>query len=234
MAIKVLLVGGNGFIGSAIHLSLLKNNLIVFPTSRELTSIKRGFRKLNILDDSTWDFLKTEIKPEIVICTAWETTHNMYWQQKINYEFAEAVKKFSSFCFSIGVHRFIGIGSMSEYGFSPGSCNSLTTQVNPQDPYSETKVLASVNLDNVSKIYGRKANWVRIFHPYGTKENPRRLVPSLLRDMSNRVTVNINYPDHFLDFIHIDDVARAFTEIAIGNYEYSINLGTGVPTSVRN
>jgi nucleoside-diphosphate-sugar epimerase len=52
MAIKVLLVGGNGFIGSAIHLSLLKNNLIVFPTSRELTSIKRGFRKLNILDDS--------------------------------------------------------------------------------------------------------------------------------------------------------------------------------------
>jgi nucleoside-diphosphate-sugar epimerase len=230
MALRILLVGANGFIGASINKFLLESKLNVFPTSRKTSN---NTKILDIFKQSTWDVLKEEIKPDVVICTAWETEHNFYWEKQTNYDFMEATIKFAIYCFRNGVKKFICIGSMSEYGFSPGKCNALTTQVNPQDHYSEAKVLASIALGDAAHKFGKKANWVRLFQPYGPNEKVERLIPLLINNMTRNIPIEIKFPDHKLDFTHTEDIAKSLTKIAEFDYDYSINLGTGTATSVK-
>lgn len=234
MAVKVLLVGANGFIGSSICLKMIESKFNVFPTSRKNLKLRGNIKILDVFDRSTWDILKNEIKPNIVICTAWETEHNLYWNKQTNFDYMDATRKFATYCFENEVEKFICVGSMSEYGFSPGKCNAQTTQVNPQDPYSEAKVLMSIALEDIAKKFGKKANWVRLFQPYGPNEKVERLIPSLIRNMSRNIPLEIRFPEHKLDFTHAEDIAQAFVKITANDYDYSINLGTGISTSVRD
>lgn len=233
MPIKVLLIGANGFIGSSIKKVLNTEEFSVYPTSRGNNKLKNGFKKFNILDDQTWEFVHTEVNPTVVVCTAWETEHEVYWQKQSNFEFFKAIEKFSAFCFKNGVEKFIGVGSMSEYGFSPGKCNAKITPLNPQDPYSEAKVLTSLALKKNAQEFGKKANWLRIFQAYGPNENSKRLIPSLISSMRMYKSIDINFPEHRLDFIHTQDIAYAFSEVIKKDFNFEINLGTSVATSVR-
>lgn len=232
MSVRVLLVGASGFIGSSINLYLKREAVTLIPTSRTTVDKDSNYVKLDIFKENTWDVLRV-FKPDIVVCTAWETTHNIYWQSKTNFEYMEAIKAFSIKCFKNDVKKFIGLGSMSEYGFSPGKCNSQTTRVNPQDRYSEAKVLTSLALEKIANEFGREANWIRLFQPYGPGENNKRLIPSLFMNMSQNLPVNIRFPEHQLDFTFTKDISRFISEIIKGKFEFSINLGTGSVTSVK-
>jgi len=232
--LKIVLIGGNGFIGNAIYKELKSFNFEIIPTSRNINSLDSDFIEFDLFNENTWKVLLHEIQPDIVICTAWETEHSTYWQKNSNFDYAKAIIKFATACFSATINHFICLGSCSEYGFSPGKCNSITTPFNPQNPYSESKVFASAELHAIANKYGKKANWIRLFQPYGLKENPLRLIPSLIMNMSQGKVININTPNDMLDFTHISDVAAAIRLIVMGNYNFSINIGTGIATSISN
>ncbi len=232
MSVRVLLVGASGFIGSSINLYLKRDDFTVIPTSRTIVGKESSYVKLDVFKENTWDVLGV-LKPDVVVCTAWETTHNIYWQSKTNFEYMEAIKSFSIKCFKSGVKKFIGIGSMSEYGFSPGKCNSQTTLVNPQDRYSEAKVLTSLALKKTANEFGREANWIRLFQPYGPRESGERLIPSLFMNMTRNLPISIRFPEHKLDFTFTEDISRSISRIIKEYFEFSINLGTGTATSVK-
>jgi nucleoside-diphosphate-sugar epimerase len=233
---KIAIVGASGFIGSAIYRKLKATNYEVAATSRSIfqnNEYSNNF-KVDLFDKSTWDFLLTKFKPDIVICAAWDTEHNKYWHKDTNFHYMQANIEFAAACLTNGVNKFIGIGTMSEYGFSPGKCNSKTTQLNPQDAYSEAKVLTSISIKKIAADFGKKANWVRLFQPYGEKEKPERLIPTINRSMKQNTKVTIKYPNHSLDFTSITDIADALKYIVNNDIEYDINIGTGTATSIRD
>lgn len=233
---KIAIIGATGFIGSAIYKELKAVGHDVVGTSRSTSQNKESsnYCKVDLFDKSTWDFLLSELKPDIVICTAWDTEHGKYWHKDTNTYYMQASTEFAATCLNNTVSKFIGIGTMSEYGFSPGKCNSKITQLNPQDAYSEAKVLTSVHIQKIASDLGKKANWVRLFQPYGESEKPERLIPTISRSMRQNTQVEIKYPDHILDFTNITDIADALKFIANNDIEYDINIGTGIPTSVKN
>ena len=94
--------------------------------------------------------------------------------------------------------------------------------------------MASIDLELISNNYGKKANWIRLFQPYGFKEKPQRLIPSLISNMREDKSIYIKTPNDTLDFIHTDDVASLIRMIGLGDYEYSVNIGTGTATSISN
>jgi nucleoside-diphosphate-sugar epimerase len=146
----------------------------------------------------------------------------------------KATIEFATACFRANVSKFIGIGTMSEYGFSPGKCNSESSTVNPQDAYSEAKVLTSESIKRIANDFGKKANWVRLFQPYGKNEKSERLIPEIIKNMKQKNPVNIKFPNHMLDFTNTVDIGNALKFIAINDFEYYINVGTGVATSIRS
>jgi nucleoside-diphosphate-sugar epimerase len=231
---KIAIIGGNGFIGSAICRELAKFKMKVFLTTRDLKIVDGNFVKFDLLNRYSWDSLLNDIKPDIVINTAWETEHNKYWDKDTNKIFMKSTINFATACFTSGVKSFLCIGSGSEYGYSPGKCNALLTPLNPQDLYSESKVLTSVALKDIATNFGRKANWIRLFQPYGPGEKTERLIPSLIRDMSRGTPIKIKFPNHKLDFTHTSQIAYAIRMIASHDINFSINIGTGEATSAKD
>jgi nucleoside-diphosphate-sugar epimerase len=230
---KIALIGANGFIGSAIYNELKTIDLEILPTSRSVFP-NNNYIKFDLFDKSTWDILLQLFKPDIVICTAWDTEHDKYWDKDTNYDYMKATIEFATACFRANVSKFIGIGTMSEYGFSPGKCNSESSTVNPQDAYSEAKVLTSESIKRIANDFGKKANWVRLFQPYGKNEKSERLIPEIIKNMKQKNPVNIKFPNHMLDFTNTVDIGNALKFIAINDFEYYINVGTGVATSIRS
>jgi len=233
---RIAVIGGTGFIGSGIYNALKTLNSKVVYTSRGNLnySYDKNFIKFDLFNKSSWDSLLSDFKPNVVICTAWDTEHGKYWDSDINYDYMNSTIDFANSCLNGTVDKFIGLGSMAEYGFSPGKCNSRSTPINPQDFYSESKVLTSMALNKTAYDLGKKVNWVRLFQVYGINEKKERLIPRIISNMGNHTPFTIQFPEHHLDFTYLDDVSNAIKVITTENLDFSINIGTGIATSIRN
>lgn len=232
----VLVVGGSGFIGRALCDQLSLTGLNIVATSRTPFKHTTPYQQvtLDIFNEKNRIEVLKKFKPKTVVFLAWETTHLTYWESKLNFKYMESTLKFAEESYKFKVDKFIGVGSMSEYGFSPGSCNSERTRVNPQDLYSLSKSHTSNELANIAKKYESNANWVRLFHPFGPGEKNLRLIPTLINNMAAGKDVEVLNPKHRLDFTHATDIARAINLIVCNDFSYVIDVGTGVATSVES
>jgi nucleoside-diphosphate-sugar epimerase len=233
---RIAVIGGTGFIGASVYKTLKTHDSEVIYTSRSNLnrSNDKNFIKFDLFNKSSWETLLNEFKPNVVICTAWETEHDKYWDKNTNHDYMKYTIDFAESCLRGSVEKFIGFGSMAEYGFSPGKCNSKYTSFDPQDVYSESKVLTSIALDKIAHELGKKVNWVRLFQVYGVNEKRQRLVPRIIVNLLNQIPFTIKFPEHHLDFTYLDDVSSAIKVIAHNDIDFSINIGTGVATSVRS
>jgi len=232
---RIAIIGGTGFIGTSVYNALKTVDCEVIYTSRKSLNISntKNYLKFDLLNKLTWDTLLNEFKPNIVICTAWETEHDKYRDKSTNYDYMKYTIDFAESCLRGTVEKFIGFGSMAEYGFSPGKCNAKSTPLNPQDIYSECKVITSVKINKIAKDLGKKANWVRLFQVYGVNEKPERLIPHIISNVLAQIPFTVKFPEHQLDFTYINDVSSALKIIASDDIDFSINIGTGVATSVK-
>ena len=232
---RIAIIGGTGFIGASIYQAFKTLDYEVIYTSRKDLNISndKNYLKFDLLNKSTWDTLLNEFKPNIVICTAWETEHDKYWDKSTNHDYMRYTIDFAESCLRGTVEKFIGFGSMAEYGFSPGKCNAKSTPLNPQDIYSECKVLTSIELNKIAKDLGKKANWVRLFQVYGVNEKPERLIPRIISNILAQIPFTVKFPEHHLDFTYLGDVSSALKIIAIDDLDFSVNIGTGEAKSVK-
>lgn len=233
---RIAIIGGTGFIGSGIYQTLKNLNSEVIYTSRRNLNYNydKSCIKFDLLNKSSWDSLLNDFKPNIVICTAWETEHDRYWDKDTNYDYMKSTIDFANSCLSGTVEKFIGLGSMAEYGFSPGKCNSKSTPFDPQNFYSESKVHTSIALNKIAHDLGKKVNWVRLFQVYGAKEKKERLIPGIMSSMASQIPFTIKFPEHKLDFTYLDDISTAIKVTVKEDLDFSINIGTGIATSIRD
>jgi nucleoside-diphosphate-sugar epimerase len=232
---RIAIIGGTGFIGTSIYKAFKTLDNEVIYTSRKNLNISndKNCLKFDLLNKSTWTTLLNEFKPNIVICTAWETEHDKYWDKSTNLDYMKSTIDFAESCLRGTVEKFIGFGSMAEYGFSPGKCNAKSSPLNPQNIYSECKVLTSIELNKIAKDLGKKANWVRLFQVYGVNEKPERLIPRVISNILTQIPFTVKFPEHYLDFTYLGDVSSALKIIATEDLDFSVNIGTGVATSVK-
>jgi nucleoside-diphosphate-sugar epimerase len=233
---RIVVIGGTGFIGASIYKKLKEIDSDIKYTSRHNLNIAgdKDFIKFDLFNKYTWDNLLNGFKPNVVICTAWETEHDRYWDKDTNREYMKYTVDFAASCLQGSVNKFIGFGSMAEYGFSPGKCNSKLTPFNPQNVYSESKLLTSIALHRIANDLGKQVNWVRLFQVYGVNEKKERLIPQIISNMVHHLPFTIKYPEHRLDFTYLSDVSSAIRVIATNDIDFSVNIGTGIATSVRN
>jgi len=231
---STLVIGGSGFIGSAL-ISSLRDSRIINGTSRSTKEREShlGLIKLDLFDSTNWNEVLKNIQPKTVICTAWETEYREYWNKTTNLAYSKAIEEFAIACFSNSVEKFVGIGSMSEYGFSPGACMSGVTPLNPQDLYSETKIQTSIAVKKRAQEFGKNSMWLRLFQPYGPFENHKRLIPSVIKSLMDNGTALVNYPSHTLDFLTVQDTAEAIKFVLGSDTTNEIDIGSGIPMSVE-
>lgn len=230
---KVLVVGGTGFLGSEIAKRLHEDGRIVRSLNRKHSSSLEINQFLGSMSQpDSYREMISKWEPEIVIQSAWVTDQKTYRDSPSNRMYAQNTLELAEHCFRANTKHFIALGSSAEYGHPQEPCDAVSTKLDPRDSYSEYKLWTSERLRELANNYSRKFTWVRIFQPYGPDQDSARLIPSAARALAANREISISNPDTVLDWISARDVASAMAYTIDNDLPETIDIGTSIGTSV--
>lgn len=219
--LRILLTGGNGFIGKNIQEILSNKYTLIAPTVSQLNL-------LNI--DSTNNFLTRRGYFDVVIHSA-----NVGGKRNKKDDATIVYKNTSMFfnlirnknCFK----KLINLGSGAEYGKDKPLVKVLENEFGknvPKDYYGFSKFIIS----NYLETSGFGIN-LRLFGVYGKYEDTNiRFIPYVINRILDRKSIIINN-NVFFDYLYVNDLVRII-EYFINNKSrfISYNIGTGQAISL--
>lgn len=242
---RVLVIGGNGFIGSHLVDSLVSrgHTVAVFDlfdsTDHRWTAqgvetiagdflntgdVERAVQNMDVVVHmlSTTDPAKSEEDPTLDVRTNILSSISLF--QK---------------CAEAGVsHVFFPSSGGAIYGSQNRSVFSEESPTFPISPYAIGKLAIENYLGYFARKYGLTSTIFRISNPYGTRQNPRKrqgIIPIFLRQIMKGEPVAVMGDGTMVrDYIYVNDVAEIMAEMITGSPRHNLyNLGSGVATSVN-
>ena len=223
-----ILVIGNGFIASPIIQKLESEGHQLLIYSRTL---KNEISSRQILGDIFHfeDFAKTlSWEPQVIIHTAWVTTHGLYVNDQVNYKFAQFSADLARRIVSSNVKHLVVLGSGSEYGTQSEPCSAGITKLNPENLYAKQKVIAFNSVKKILSNSNIRFTWARIFHPYGLGQDKKRLLPYMIHTLKNGEQIRLDDTSSVLDWVTTRDIASAISWILRNDTPTEVDIGTTV------
>ena len=87
-------------------------------------------------------------------------------------------------------------------------------------------------VEDFSRRNNIAAVWGRVFFLYGPHEKPGRLVSSVIRSLLHEKEANCSHGRQIRDFLHVADVASAFTAILDSDVTGPVNIASGQPVRI--
>ena len=221
-----ILVIGNGFIATPIIQRLESEGHELLIYSRTLN---QGIQSQQVSGDILFfdDFVKTlSWKPQIVIHTAWITTHGLYQSDSSNYRYAQFTSDLAEHITHTDIEHLIVLGTCAEYGHQIGASTAGVTKVSPNNLYAEQKVAAFNAVKGLLEGTKVRMTWARIFQPYGPMQEMNRLIPYLIRSLKSGDHIRLSDTSSFHDWITTRDIASAITWVINHEVPTEVDLGT--------
>ena len=215
----VLVTGAGGFIGAALLKALLAIRSDVYgivrkPNWRLLDVEPIQLRFINLENSSELNSCLNEIKPRTIFNLS---AHGAYPDQN-NFESITRInlsstKWLADWC-SLNQCGLVHAGTSSEYGTN---CSAPTEMdiCRPNSAYAVTKLAATQMLELVCGSSNLSATVLRLYSVYGPMEEPKRLIPTLIRLGRQGQLPPFSPKEVTRDFVYIDDVVDAFIVSAI-------------------
>jgi nucleoside-diphosphate-sugar epimerase len=225
-----VLTGANGFVGRQIAAALAaagREVVGVTSSAGDPTVPVAAWRKADLLAPAGADTLMDELRPELLIHAAWDTTHGAFWSAPSNYDWAMASLRLLRDFRRAGGRRAVVVGSCAEYDWGHGFCSERTTPLSPGSTYGECKAALFRLATRLAREDGLSLAWARIFLVFGPHEDPRRLVPSVIRSVLGKRPARTSAGAQLRDFLSVEDCGAAIAALALGEVEGPVNIGSG-------
>ena len=231
---KILITGGNGFLGSNIVRKLIKENHNVYVFSKSTNNIQDILDKVKFNFSSNNELVNFEkeildFSPEVVIHCGWSGGNSYQDVNDLNqlYENVESSVKFLEILNHLpNKPKFIGFGSFSEYGNLPIPINENDVE-QPINLYG----LSKLTFKNYSKMlcnnYGIEWVWVRPCYIYGPNDVKTRLIPLLVNKLLNDQEIILDDCNKIIDYLYIDDFVDYFYSLIQNPSNGVYNLCSG-------
>jgi nucleoside-diphosphate-sugar epimerase len=235
---KIGVTGATGFIGQNLIPVLLRRGHQVVAFARDKTKTE-GFNWSSQVDFITGDINEPNpsaidrlAKCDAVIHLAWPGLPNYrdLFHIETNYP---ASYRFVKSLIEGGLRHIMVTGTCFEYGLING-CLSEDMPTQPVNPYGLAKDFLRCSLLLLREQHHFHLQWPRLFYVYGTGQNKSSLIPQLQRAIDNGDSCfPMSSGEQIRDFISCNDVAIALADILQSDSHGVINVGSGVPISVR-
>lgn len=234
MVTTILVIGGSGFIGSRVVDLLIKNGTSVVPYDiihsyqlndkarwvqadiLELTSIERLLFEYNVEA-----MIHLVGLPSVSYCE--KNPHFSFQLNVLSVQNAlEAMRK-------TDIKKIVFASSAAVYGYSSKVPVKESDSTNPSSIYGYHKLIAEEAIKAYSKSYGLNYVILRLFNVYGGDPFLGKDVISIfIRRALKGQPISVHGARKFRDFVHVNDVARAFAEVVMRDVSNQIiNVGTG-------
>lgn len=243
---KILITGGNGYVGREIVRRLYDDHAVCVADNVRNGSVrfrsdelqKFSFQQTDITDTSAVERLMTDFAPEIIIHLAaihyipeCEQNPVLATRTNINGTINLLVAAPSG-------ARFVFASSGAVYLPDDKPHNETTAALGPSDVYGYSKLHGEHYVNYFAQQRDLSAVVVRLFNVVGPGETNPHLLPELVAQLkAGRKTLRLGNMWPKRDYIHVQDAARGFIAVAlkddIGTANgLTVNLGTSQPYSV--
>ena len=236
--LKICVLGASGFVGANVSEYLNKNDyqVVGIGTSKKPWRMDNlNIDYVSVSRNSLVDELNN-LNPKILINLV---AHGGYSFQKnskriidANLTLTEEIASWALKNNAIIIHA----GSSSEYGRN-SSAPLENSEPFPNSLYSITKLASTQLLQHLSTL-GLKSVVLRLYSIYGPKEDPSRLMPSVIRGMFSKDWPKFTDPRIGRDFLYVQDLNDVI-EIIIQKYKSEnnqnfeiYNVGSGKLTRI--
>lgn len=238
---RVLVVGGNGFIGRHVLRHMLAAGAEV--AVMDVTGPEPEFSRLDWVTGSLTD--EALFASAVGGCDRVIFLANSSLPGSANNDLSSEVKahvqvsvKAAEICQSHGVGRFVFASSGGTvYGVDSQEPLREETQTFPRNAYGVSKLAIEHYLRVIGLLRGMQTVSLRISNPYGEGQRAHRnqgfVAAAMAHAMSGKTLPIWGDGTVERDFIHVSDVARAFVAAcAVDDPPGTVNIGSGQATSL--
>jgi len=236
---KVLVVGGEGFIGQ--HLI------------KKLCELQASVVSLGVMariDSKAYDYLSVDIRDKNMLASSLENydfeyvfnlggyiDHSCYSERGRNVldvHFVGLMNLLDQVC-GPRLKCFVHVGSSDEYGNAPSPQNETMREA-PISPYSAAKVAATHLFQALARSEKFPGVIVRPFLSYGPGQGLTRLIPQVINGCLKNISFPVSEGGQLRDFCYVEDIIEGMllagtSKSALGEV---FNLASGEPVSVRD
>ena len=246
MSEYILLTGGTGFVGSHLLEKLLNLNKNVILLKRSFSDpwrINKFIENENLIVKNIDEESVDEIFNQYSIIGIFHLASNSQRELNSNIisKMIDSNIKFPTQLLENSINNnvkfFINTGSVYEYELNNPPI-SEKTKIRPFNLYASTKTAFEDILKFYSANYDLNCSTLKLFTPYGPKDNENKITPYLIISSMKKEKIHIKSPNKTLDLIYIDDVINSYitvmNNISKFNEYDSFNIGMGVGTRIKD
>lgn len=243
---RVLIIGGNGYVGSRLCDVFQNSSYEIYSTFFQSKSTPGfdeknniNFVKLDALNSSAkflLEFLK-KINPDIIIFSAWCYTDNKdYGENLKNLEWGDALKKFGKALLDYSVKsdhviKFGVIGTCAEYGDAK-ELVTIYTDCIPTSLYGKIKNDSRIFLEKILGPSKIEFFWFRMFYLYAEQPPFAKLQRFCLDESIDNITLNNG--NYLIDYISIENASKEILYILRYAGPGIFNVGSGHIDTLAN
>jgi nucleoside-diphosphate-sugar epimerase len=245
---KIIVTGGAGFVGSHVVELLIKNKhypIIVDNlhsgkykhVKKFVDSGKAQFFKIDIRNKK--NLMKLPKTPAVIhlaaIASVLESIDNPSYVNDVN---VAGTLNMLEFCRMKKIKKFIFTSSAAIFGMYDKKSSEITKTI-PNTVYASSKLTGEQYCKIYSDLFGMNIVCLRPFNIYGPRQNDS--YAGVISKFMDRLSSN--YPPiihgdgkQTRDFIHVDDIAKAFLlSLKYNKKKYDVfNVATGKSTSINH
>ncbi|MDC1359604.1 NAD(P)-dependent oxidoreductase [Gammaproteobacteria bacterium] len=239
--IKLLVVGGSGFIGKAIVMHGVSMNMKVDSLGLSIPSEDQQVSDVNYLNADITDSKSLQViskqKYHYVVNTGGYIDHANFMNggdKIIGAHFNGVVNLVKSIDRS-NLLGFINIGSSDEYSNTVAPHHEGIRE-NPISPYSAGKVASTHFLQMLHKTEQFPSTTLRLFLCYGPGQDVQRFLPYLISQCVTNEEIKVSPGEQLRDYCYIDDIVAAVFLAMSDKYANGkvYNIASGQPISIRS
>ena len=237
---RVLVTGATGFVGRHCPAELRARGYEVHAvTSRDDVSEFEAegveWHRANLLEPGAARALVEGVRPTRLLHLAWYAEPGKFWTSAENFRWvAASLELFEAFA-AAGGRRVVAAGTCAEYEWGGDKlCVEGETPLRPATLYGACKHSLRVMLEAFAAQVKMSAAWGRVFFLYGPREHPARLVSSVTRSLLRGEPARCTHGRQVRDFLHAEDVGRAFVALLDSEAEGAVNVASGEPVALRD
>ena len=239
---KLLVVGGTGFLGSyilkrAYQLGWVTTSLSTRPPCLERKVFTTHYLQGDLLTDESLRSQISEFSPDYVVNCAGYVNHSelsdaALLTMRTHFNLTSCLLELFS---GTLIRRYITIGSSDEYGM----CSAPQSEIYSEQPfstYSLAKTLSTHTVLTRFRMTGFPGLVIRPFLLFGPMQDEKRLLPYVIKNCLEKRLFKLGRGDVERDFLYITDAVDAiFALLVSSNVSGKVfNLASGIPVSISN